>query len=206
MCPLKELFPIDSVDQILRHWVVTAQVSRMDVANLLWLLHSGKPQIVYEQLPKTVEKLLEVGPAVKARVSIEPHRAMVARLNLPSREETVGHLLQYSMKDAVEGISPGMEDRWKYAKDLKLIHHANPNFLTKPFLALVNKTNDFGVDEIVNAGLREPICVLVDIFVDGFSPYNNTEHTFWAVYGMVTCLTTSSHRYEMKCKFATILY
>lgn len=178
--------------QILQHWAVTANISRTDIQLLLNLLHMSRPPIMYNLLPKTVDTLLKVDPTVGARVSMETFKKKVNRLGMVSKIMTVGRLLHYSIGDAIEGLSPGMHDRWKYLKDLELIHQIDPTFLTKPFAKLVKVADDESRNGL------EPLCVLIDVFIDGFNPFKDSKKNFWAVYGMVTCLVNSKKRFEMR--------
>ena len=164
----------------------------MDIQLLLNLLHMSRAPILYNLLPKTVDTLLKVDATVGSRVSIEPVKRKINRLGMAPKMVPVGHLLNFSIQEAIEGLSPGMHDRWKYVKDLTLIHQIDATFLTRPFRDIVK----VAVDESCN--MLEPLCVLLDVFFDGFNPFKDSKKTFWAVYGMVTCLANNKKRFEMR--------
>ena len=70
---------------------------------------------------------------------------------------------------------------------------AGSGFLTKPFLKLIGRTtDDAALDQ------REPLCVYVDIFADGFNPYQTTTNVYWCVHGIVTRLAKRGAAFDMK--------
>lgn len=166
----------------------------------------GKPKILYEILPKRVETLLAVGKEVGSNVKIETLKRKLARLDAPPVVEVYGSLLHYSLRDSIEGLSPGMPDKWKYMKDLALIHHIDAQFLTKPFHALLHGDSDVARGIADNPQSSRPLCVFVDAFADGFNPYKDSPKTFWGVYGMVTGLSDGIRNFDMKGEFVIGTY
>lgn len=185
--------------QILRHFVVTAHISLTHVQSLLTMLHKAQAQIDYKALPKTVETLLRVPAFVKDGIIIKKFVKNVEKMVRGKKTtllQEVGQQLHYGIKAAIEGTSAGIVEKWRYKKDLRLIDDMDPSFLTTPFKKFLSAETDgaSGHD-------RDPICVHIDLFADGFNPYENCTKNYWNVSGIITSLQSGKRRLSMKCEF-----
>ena len=193
------------IQQILRHFASTIPIAREHVQVLLTLLHKSMATIVYPALPKTVENLLKGPEEVKKTVEIRNIRERNVKPGVEPR--IIGNMLFFGIQRAVEGTSCGIEEVWKYVKDLSLINILDPNMLTQPFLDLLAtyaKNESCVSTSLPNYKKRpvdkskDPICVQIDLFADGFAPYRNCSKSYWAVYGIVTSIGTTRRMYDMK--------
>jgi hypothetical protein len=237
--------------QILEHFAATAPVGRTHVQLLLTLIHKSKAQINLHDLPKTVESLLAVPEEVMKEVRMIPVFPTSASTNVPNLsssqvgtpngpqpggqgvQKPSGHILFFGISRAVEGLSPGLDNKWRYVKDLVLIDAINPNFLIGPLKNLVERSNMNVLSvakpvlsaETAGAGHpgsqaqnpdnvsstndlgSEPICVFIDLFADGFQPYHDSSKSFWLVAGLISKLGRrcgdKEEIYFTKCKLFT---
>jgi hypothetical protein len=126
----------------------------------------------------------------------------------------VGQMLYFGIHRAIEGTSCGIDAVWKYVKDLSLINILDPDILTQPFLDLI--ATYAKNESCVSTSLphykkrpvdttKQPLCVMMDLFADGFAPYRNCSKSYWAVYGIVTSIGTTRRMYDLKGECTTSL-
>jgi hypothetical protein len=179
-------------------------MARVHVQLLLDLLHKSKAPIVYPVLPKTVEKLLQIPTSVRETVVIRD--VLDQGPTQPGKKaKKLGEILYFGVRRGVEGISCGIDEVWKYVKDLSLLDMLKPDMLTEPFKALLQRyTNSetgypaFFPPPAVSSEpkpKRQPVGIFLDLFADGFSPYKNCTRNYWGIYGLITKLGTD------KCGF-----
>lgn len=186
--------------QILEHFVATAPIGRTHVQLLLTLLHKSRCQINYNDLPKRVESLMAVPEILRKEVQIlslvpDPSSA-AGQFLIPS----VGELLYFGVAKAIEGRSSGLDNKWRYVKDLSLIDAINPEFLTGPFKNLLRESNlsmfsvakpptilrETAEQNTHERPLDEPLCVFLDFFADGFLPYKDCAKSYWMVSALIS--------------------
>lgn len=193
------------VQQVLRHFAATLSIAREHVQVLLTLLHKSQATIAYSMLPKTVENLLKVPEEVKNTAEIRSIRERGCKPGVEQR--VIGQMLYFGIQRAIEGTSCGIDAVWKYVKDLSLINILDPNMLTQPFLDLIAtyaKNESCVSTSLPNHKKRpvdttkDPLCVMIDLFADGFAPYRNCSKSYWAVYGIVTSIGTVQRMYDLK--------
>lgn len=185
--------------------------ARVYVQLLLTLLHRSQAQIIYATLPKTVETLLQIPQDVRDTVTIR--NVMKRTTNGANKSgKKVGELLYFGVGRGIEGISCGIDEVWKYVKDLSLINMLKPEMLTHPFKMFLERYENLesGFPAFFPAAStaqssqdqqtkKEPVKVSLDLFADGFSPYKNCSRNYWGVYGLVTQLFTNAHGlYDLK--------
>ncbi len=192
----------------MRHFATTVPIAREHVQVLLTLLHKSQAPILYPMLPKTVENLLKVPEEVTKTVEIR--NIMERNVRRGVEPKIIGNLLYFGIQRAIEGTSCGIEAVWKYVKDLSLINILDPDLLTQPFLDLLATYAEN--ESCVSTSLpkykkrpvdptKEALCVQIDLFADGFSPYRNCSKNFWGVYGIVTSIGTLRRMYDLKGEY-----
>lgn len=182
--------------------MAVAPIGRTHVQLLLTLLHKARCQINYNDLPKRVESLMAVPEILRQEVqilSVGPDPSSPAgNLLIPS----VGELLYFGVAKAIEGRSSGLDNKWRYVKDLSLIDAINPKFLTGPFKNLLRESNIsmFSVAKpptilpqtaehnMHESPMEEPLCVFLDFFADGFLPYKDCAKCYWMVSALISKL------------------
>lgn len=170
---------------------VAVPTSKTWIQLFLTILHKTQVQIEYHVLPKTVESLLAVPSCLESSVIIRDSFEKGSCPATPPKK--IGQLLYYGISRAIEGISAGLEDKWRYFKDLSLIDLMDPKFLTPPFKTLLLGDSGVALEKLLSQKPSsdseqeaDPLKVLLHIFADGFSPYSNCTHNYWSVYGLIT--------------------
>lgn len=200
--PFPDLSHFINLFQVLRHLAAVAPIAKMWIQLLLTILHKSKVQIEYQVLPKTVENLLAVPSSMESTITIRDSFAKATCPTAPPKK--IGQMMYYGISRAIEGISAGLEDKWRYFKDITLIDEIDPNFFTGPFKRIISGGNcgsasekPLGSTETAEEN-EDPVRVLLHIFADGFSPYSNCTHNYWSVYGLVTGFFRHEKLFETK--------
>ena len=144
----------------------------------------------------TVGTLLRVDKADEGKDVIHPVSQTVCWLNMTPAVETVGSILHYGIQGAIEGWSAGIEEKWKYTKDLMLMDHIGPSFLTKLLRDMLNAA---GVPCSPSNVSNKPVGVSINTFLDGFNPFKHSLRAYWCLYGVVTALGNASTQFSLKC-------
>lgn len=138
--------------RILQHWTAKRRIDHQSITELLFLLNTYQPDIVYtvgheDKLPWCAKTLLKIDTA-KLQNDFKPEKINPAKdakvppsLSKKDSELTAkalqGEYIHFGLENGLLGNSPGLIHHWEYIATLRRIHAVFPNFLPEEFVKLV---------------------------------------------------------------------